>query len=870
MQRVLKRGVAFLVGVTGFVSLSVAGPARADLALAESCAEVPLATAYDRAAAAAALPTFVGINQICVLQALLATIGSLPGSRTVDGRYDRQTRDALKSFQVSKAIAGNGLLTPETMDALAVSALDEIYANEPVTAAETTRTVTAEVATETTLSTTETGSSTGSGSGDPTISEALAALKLAAPAAAPVLNLAPAPRTIELPSLSPTIELDAAITTPAEHDSDAPVSNETTVLSSVSDGEGGTISRATSTVVVTTTTGIPADEVTATLDEGARTGRLTSEPQVVSETTTTTTTYVETVNEPTPTPSVYTADPLDDQTVTSFVEPSICHAPSSAKDRDLIRNAARLPSPTCLRTFVGAGNLPYQMYALEVLSDGPTVVVMHDGDDATFDAAIATLNTFGGRLVVLQSAEDTRTTLLGANPEILTVSPASNARCDWSEDERGLAFAVHDYIVAGSKPVLLLRRNETRQSILDRFVNGSVRFDLNALGPAREVFDPLAAPLANQAFAELMVTSATRRSAQTRAIIRTGIEAGLPVALTLVDALSMLDQCSLEALALQTDLPVMRVLLGRAQGEQAQDVIAAAIRTVGLREQSQPVPVSPVLNMDTTDEIPASVLALAAGGLDVELEDGLTAPSTETAYQPRTLIAALGPGLPPLPLDRPAKYEDTVFGDSLNSTRPVSRVTEAGISVGTGVDALSPVAIGGADGFVVSAEVAVGEGGYIVEESVGPVTALPPSPLLRPVADVTYRLVPDGTDPILAMDGEAFYVGTGFNSTVTRTTGTIYTIDGQVYNPNAQAYDPNAQPRVISSRTIQTTVPTNPYAVPPSQPSLTNVPTIYTQQQQPAGTTGVSGPLFGNTQNGFVAPSQPATGETIIIDNTIY
>ena len=55
MQRVLKRGVAFLVGVTGFVSLSVAGPARADLALAGSCAEVPLATAYDRAAAAAAL-----------------------------------------------------------------------------------------------------------------------------------------------------------------------------------------------------------------------------------------------------------------------------------------------------------------------------------------------------------------------------------------------------------------------------------------------------------------------------------------------------------------------------------------------------------------------------------------------------------------------------------------------------------------------------------------------------------------------------------------------------------------------------------------------------------------------------------------------
>ena len=80
-----------------------------------------------RAAAAAALPTFVGINQICVLQALLATVGALPGSRAVDGRYDRQTRDALKSFQVQNALVSNGLLTPETMNSLTEAALERMF-----------------------------------------------------------------------------------------------------------------------------------------------------------------------------------------------------------------------------------------------------------------------------------------------------------------------------------------------------------------------------------------------------------------------------------------------------------------------------------------------------------------------------------------------------------------------------------------------------------------------------------------------------------------------------------------------------------------------------------------------------------------------
>ena len=854
MQRLIKRGLVFLVSMTGAVSLTIAGPARGDLALAAACSEIPLSSGYDRAAAAAALPTFVGINQICVLQALLATVGILPGSRVVDGRYDRQTRDALKSFQVSNAIAGNGLLTPETMDALAGAALDEIYSSEPAAPAPQTPTV-SEVQTDAETVDPEPTSA------DPTISEALAALKMAAPAAAPVLNLAPAPKTIELPSLSPVVELDETITTQTTTETVEPTVKKTTVLSSVSDGEVGTISRSTSTVVVETTLGSSVEEATAAIEQAVRAGTLPNEPQVVGQTTTTTTTYVETISAQPETPLVYTVDPLSDTTVADFVSPSICHAPSSAQDRDLIRNSDRIPPATCLRTFVGAGNLPFQVFSLEVLNDGPTVVVMHDGDDATFDAALATLNTFGGRLVVLNSAESTRTTTLGANPEILTVSPSSNIRCDWSPSEQSLAFAIHDYIVAGSKPVLLLRQNETRQFILDSFNSGALRFELNALGPARELFDPLVAPLADQAFAELMVTSATRRSAQTRAIVRTGVESGLPVALTQVDALGMRDQCGLEALARQTDLPVMRVLLGRTEGVQAENIIAASIRSVGLREKGTPVAQTTITGVGTEGEIPASVLALAAGGLDVQLEDNLTA---NDQYQPRTLVAALGPGLPPMPLDRPAEYQDTLFGETGSSggaTDPISRITASGISVGTGVDALSPVAVGGADGFVVSAEVSAGNG-YIVEESLGPVTALPPNPMLRPISDLSYRLVPDGTDPVLAMDGEAYYAGTTLGTDPSRT---LYTINGQVY-------DPNVQPRIISSRTIQTTVPSNPFAVSTSQPGFTtSVPTIYTQQGQPQPSTGnVSGPLYGNGQGTYVAPIQPPSNETIIIDNTIY
>lgn len=848
MRRLMKCGVSAAVVMTGAVLLSFAGTARADLAVTSTCAQVPLASEYDRAAAAAALPTFVGINQICVLQALLATVGALPGSRAVDGRYDRQTRDALKSFQVQNALVSNGLLTPETMNSLTEAALERMF--DTTGAAE----VTAAQAVP------EAAPAAPAQSEEKSISDTLEALKLASPAAAPVLELAPTQNTIELPAstrthqaLTNAVQSSGGAADPAEAVEPSITSAASTpTLSSTDNGEGGTISRATSTVAVTTeNTALTDDQIVDLVKEAARAGTLGQEPILVSQTTTTTT-IVD--NSPEPTTEVATEvvrDPLDNTTVSSFVAPSICHAPSSAKDQDLIRNRGMLPVGTCLRTFVGAGDLPYQIYSLEVLADGPTLVLLHDGDDASFDAAVATLNAFGGRLVVLQSEERTRTTILGGNPEIMTVSPSLNARCDWAQEERPLAFAVHDYVVAGSKPVIILRRNRTGQTGFDVFSDGKYRFDRTALGPARELFVSSGEPVTGQAFMELMVTSVTRRSLETRNIIRSGVQEGLPVALTLVDALGLRDQCSLESLALQTTLPVIRVLLGDDRNNQLEPIIAAAFNAVGFdrRDAVETLTAGEPVS-DGSGDIPASVLALAAGGLDADLNDDL---STDGESTPRSLSEAIGPGLPPLPLDRPSEQEDPLVADAAeraSSETNLGRIT-TGVSAGSGVDALSPVAIGGVDGVVVSTG---GLEGVIVEEAVGPVSgALPPQPILRPISDALYRFIPDDIDPILAMDGGAYYLNSGSG-----------------LGAEGNGID---QPRVISSRTIQTTVPNNPFAVPASQqqPSAyTDLPTIYIQQQ-PAnqGTGGVSGPLYGNGGESNYAP-QPPSNETIIINNSIY
>ena len=54
MRRLMKCGVSAAVVMTGAVLLSFSGTARADLAVTSTCAQVPLASEYDRAAAAGA------------------------------------------------------------------------------------------------------------------------------------------------------------------------------------------------------------------------------------------------------------------------------------------------------------------------------------------------------------------------------------------------------------------------------------------------------------------------------------------------------------------------------------------------------------------------------------------------------------------------------------------------------------------------------------------------------------------------------------------------------------------------------------------------------------------------------------------------
>ena len=138
MQRLLKKRLVELMTVGAVVALLLPAASRADLDVAAACTPVGLADPVDRAAAAAALPTFSGVAQVCTVQALLATLGELPGSRTVDGRYDKQVRDALADFQRASGLDATGLLSPETLARLASDALDAIFADPGAPTATTT------------------------------------------------------------------------------------------------------------------------------------------------------------------------------------------------------------------------------------------------------------------------------------------------------------------------------------------------------------------------------------------------------------------------------------------------------------------------------------------------------------------------------------------------------------------------------------------------------------------------------------------------------------------------------------------------------------------------------------------------------------
>lgn len=731
MQPLVKDRLVQAMLIGAVMALVLPGAARADLAVSGACQAVGLSDPVDRAAAAAALPTFSGVQQICTVQALLATTGDLPGSRTVDGRYDKQVRDALAQFQQTSGLDASGLLNPETVARLASDALDLIFADPPPTAADATPapasselpdTAPAEALADAGANDLsmmqvpaprpEVPASLSGSSEDPFTGAATQA-----DAGAPGIVISPTAATDDAATAAGvgTAVGGNDLTVSATPGSEVALSTDRSIVVT-----GSRLSASTPpTVTTTTTTSATSTPVTPTMasdrvvvletgDEDADVNRVRvivgtggGNMQAVTATgdsgsaggqttVVTSTAVVETET------YIVLADPLDDEKVSSFVRPSVCHDPKSVKDTDLIRNLDRLPALVCLRVFEGAGDLPYRFYSLEALQSGPTLMVLQDGDDLAYDTAIRLLANHGGRLVVFEADEQSRTTLTGASIELMTVSPYSTADCGWTAAELQLAYALHDYVVAVDVAVVSLRSGASGLAVLDNFSDGSRRLDMQSGGSAREVFQPVTSTLAPDAFLDLMVTAATRRSSETRAIVQGALINNLPTTLTQVNLLSDADRCGLEMLAQQTDQPVARLMLGVTSASRALDVGAAMIRAMRLAQQSAGLEQGLASDADfdrlraleTRDERGEAIAGISAGGT----------------------------------------------GDAASPDAPTP----------AGIDILAPVAVFGQDGETTTAMV-VGEAQY-VEEMLGGRALFPPSPKMRAVATARHILIPDGVD----------------------------------------------------------------------------------------------------------------------------
>ena len=720
MQRLLKKRLVELMTVGAVIALLLPAASRADLDVAAACTPVGLADPIDRAAAAAALPTFSGVAQVCTVQALLATLGELPGSRTVDGRYDKQVRDALADFQRASGLDATGLLSPETLARLASDALDAIFADPGAPTATTTEPAS--------------GSDTTAMAEDDFSS-------IQVPAPRPAAGASAAADATDA-STSTSTSANTSATTAVVTATDSTVVVTGSRLSTSMADSGDTASQATSATGAratssssSSTASAPAS-TTSTVGSGTAAGdrvivvdasdgdtdvnrvrvvvggevdangnRIVSSEQT---TVVTSTSIVETEAH------IVLADPLDDDSVSSFVRPSVCHDPTSVQDPDLIRNLDRLPDLVCLRVFEGAGDLPYRFYSLEALQSGPTLMVLHDGDDLAFDTAIRLLANHGGRLVVFEANEQSRTTLTGANLELMTVSPYSMQGCGWAASELQLAYALHDYVVAVDVAVVAVRSGATGLDSLDLFSNGSSRLDLLSGSAAREIFQPVSSTLAPGAFLEVMVTAATRRSQETRAIVQGALVNKLPTALTQVNLLSDADRCGLEMLAQQTDQPVARLLTGTTSTARALEVGAAMVRAMRLAQQSA--------GLDS---------GLSSDAAFDQLRAGQTAAEAQAEAMAR-LSAPVAPAR---------------------------------------VDALAPVAVFGQGAGTTTAMV-VGDASSYVDEMIGTAGGFPPAPKARLATSVRQILIPDGVDAAFNHDWiqpGANAVAPAATSVVTRT-----------------------------------------------------------------------------------------------------
>jgi len=708
MQRLLRKRLVEVVTIGAVLALSLPVAARADLDVAAACAPVGLTDPVDRAAAAAALPTFSGVAQVCTVQALLATVGELPGSRTVDGRYDKQVRDALADFQRATGLSSTGLLNPETLAGLASAALDVIFAEPVASAASVPSTSESPPNSETEAASGDAASVAGASEdfsgtqlptprptsiddGETAAAEAAAAAASAAASSVTVIDTTSATNTPATESVATSTDSSVVITGSRLSSSISDVS--TSSSSPTADASGSTTDNTAAAtpasadrVIVVDASGTDTDvsrvRVVVGGDVDANGDRIVSSEQT---TVVTSTSFVETET------YIVLADPLDDDSVSSFVRPSVCHDPASVQDPDLIRNLDQLPDLVCLRVFEGAGDLPYRFYSLEALQSGPTLMVLQDGDDLAFDTAIRLLDNHGGRLVVFEADEQSRTTLTGASVELMAVSPYSTPGCGWAASELQLAFALHDYVVAVDVAVVSLRSGATGLDALDLYSDGSSRLELQAGSAAREIFQPVTTAMAPGAFLELMVTGATRRSQETRAIVQGALVNNLPTALTQVNLLNDSDRCGIEMLAQQTDQPVARLLTGKTSTARALDVGAAMVRALRLAQQS--------------------------AGLDSGL-------STDAAFdQMRAEQSAL-------------------------NAETMARLNAPALAAG--IDALAPVAIFG-QGADRSTTVVVGDLAY-ADEILGAAGDFPPAPKARLATSVRQILIPDGVDAAFIHD----------------------------------------------------------------------------------------------------------------------
>ena len=700
MQRLLKKRLVELMTVGAVIALLLPDASRADLDVAAACTPVGLADPVDRAAAAAALPTFSGVAQVCTVQALLATLGELPGSRTVDGRYDKQVRDALADFQRASGLDATGLLSPETLARLASDALDAIFADPGAPTATTTEPASGS---DTTAMAEDDFSSTQVPAPRPAAGTSAAADATDASTSTSTSANTSATTAVATATDSTVVVTGSRLSTSMADSGDtARQTTSATGARATSSSSSSTASAAASTTS-TVGSGTAAGDRVIVVDASdgdtdvnrvrvvvggevdANGNRIVSSEQT---TVVTSTSIVETET------YIVLADPLDDDSVSSFVRPSVCHDPNSVQDPDLIRNLDRLPDLVCLRVFEGAGDLPYRFYSLEALQSGPTLMVLHDGDDLAFDTAIRLLANHGGRLVVFESEEQSRTTLTGANLELMTVSPYSMQGCGWAASELQLAYALHDYVVAVDVAVVAVRSGATGLDSLDLFSNGSSRLDLLSGSAAREIFQPVSSTLAPGAFLEVMVTAATRRSQETRAIVQGALVNNLPTALTQVNLLSDADRCGLEMLAQQTDQPVARLLTGTTSTARALEVGAAMVRAMRLAQQS--------------------------AGLDSGLSsdaafDQLRAGQKATEAQAEAMARLSAPVAP------------------------------------AGVDALAPVAVFGQGAGTTTAMV-VGDASSYVDEMIGTAGGFPPAPKARLATSVRQILIPDGVDAAFIHD----------------------------------------------------------------------------------------------------------------------